>query len=295
MNTKTDPLTSRYIDRARQFPRLSRSQEADLVHRWLETRDRRAAEQLINAHLRDVVFMALRNRYYGVPIGELISEGNLGLLRALDKYDPSHGTRFGTYAAYWIRAFMMTYVLKSWSLVGGASGVMRTKLFFKLRRERARLHNQCGEGPEADRELARRLGLTEERVQTLLRRIDCRDVSLDGPAHADGSPLIDSLAGDVDQEAAVARRQVQDRIGRHLPAVLELLDERERFIVQRRLLADREEALSLAEVGHEFGVSRERARQLEVRAKTKLRESLTERCGSELATYADIETFDAVA
>lgn len=295
MNTQTDPLTSRYIQMTRRLPKLTRDEEAELVRQWIDTGDRNAAERLTNAHLRDVVFMALRNRYYGVPIGELISEGNLGLLHGLDKYDPEHGTRFGTYAAYWIRAYMMTYILKSWSLVGGASGVMRTKIFFKLRRERARMYNLHGEGPDADRELAKQLGLSEERVQTLIGRLDHRDVSLDTPMHANGSPLIDSLIGDLDQEAAMARHEVNERVSRHLSDVIDLLDERERFIVQRRFLADRESALSLAEVGREFGVSRERARQLEVRAKAKLRQTLTERCGSDVVASADFEPLDAVA
>lgn len=278
-----DSATSRYINTVQNIPRLSREEEEELISRWKQHRDRRAADRLLNAHLRDVAFIAVKHRFYGVPMSDLIAEGNLGLMRALEKFDADRGTRFSTYAAYWIRAYVVAYVLKSWSLVRNRSGVLRTKTFFKLRRERVRVENQYGEGPEADRILAERLGVTEEQLAELIGRIDGRDVSLDArPGGALSPPLLDTLAGSFDdQEESVGREQVRARVDGALDELLAQLDDRERFIVESRFLADKGEELSLAEVGRQFGVSRERARQLEVRTKNKLRQGLIERCGLE--------------
>ena len=145
MNQSIDPATARFIETAQAVPPLSREEENTLAAR-ARAGDRRAADRLLEAHLRDVVFVAKKHRYYGIPLGDLIAEGNLGLLRALEKFEPERGVRFSTYAAHWIRSFIMGYVLRSWTLVGGRTGVLSSNLFFRLRRERARLESLYGSG-----------------------------------------------------------------------------------------------------------------------------------------------------
>jgi RNA polymerase sigma-32 factor len=274
-----DPGTSRFIDQARRFPKLDAATELELLEAWRTRRDRGAADRLVSAHLRDVAFQALRYRHYGVPVGDLISEGNMGLMHALNKFEPKHGTRFGTYAAYWIRAYLVTHVLRSWSIVRNRTGVLRTKLFFKLRRERARLQTLHGDGAETHRLLAERMNVSEERLTRMLTRIDVRDVSLDAPAHADSSvSLVDQLPSTEDQETSYAFGQVKEGLARAIHDVLPRLDDRERFIVKARWMADDE--MSLADIGRKLGVSRERARQLECRARKKVQEALTTHHGA---------------
>lgn len=268
-----DPGTTRFIDQARRFPRLDAASEQELITAWRARQDPAAASRLVSAHLRDVAFQALRYRHYGVPVDDLISEGNLGLMHALGKYDPAHGTRFGTYAAYWIRAYLVTHVLRSWSMVRNRTGVLRTKLFFKLRRERARLESLHGQGEETHRLLAERMGVSEARLARMLSRIDSRDVSLDAPAHSDSTVTLgDQLVGSEDQEAAYAFCEMKHGLSVAINDVLPRLDERERFIVKARWMADEE--MSLADIGRQLGVSRERARQLESRARKKVNDVL---------------------
>src|SRR5689334_9567800 len=163
MNQSVDAATARYIENAKAVPPLSREEETALVLR-ARAGDRRAADRLTVAHLRDVVHVAKRHRAYGMPLADLIGEGSLGLLRALEKFDPDRGVRFGTYAAHWIRSFIVGHVLRSWTLVGGQTGVLRSNLFFRLRRERARLECLHGVSPETTQRLAARLDLSEEEL-----------------------------------------------------------------------------------------------------------------------------------
>jgi RNA polymerase sigma-32 factor len=279
--TLADPGTNRYIATANRVPRVTREEEEVLVARWRGSADRRAADKLVASHLRDVVAIALRFRFYGTPVGELIAEGNLGLLKALEKYDTSFGTRFGTYAAYWIRAYVVGHALRSWSMVGNRSGVMRSKLFFKLRRERARLESMHGVGGDVNTLLAERMNVTETKLAVMLNRMDARDVSLDDPIGDDSrTTLGDQLLGGEDQEQSYAQHQLRQRMTEVLEDALRTLDARERFIVEARLMADHEEELSLADIGRQLGVSRERARQLEKRARDKLRGALNRRPGA---------------
>ncbi|HWP07299.1 MAG TPA: sigma-70 family RNA polymerase sigma factor [Polyangiaceae bacterium] len=279
---------SPYLNRVRSYPVLNREEEQVLVASWLEGNDTSARERLLAAHLRYVVAIALRYRRYGVPIEELVSEGNFGLVHALGKFEPSRGTRFVTYAAYWIRAYVLNHVIRSWSLVGVGSGALRSKMFFRLRRERVRIANLVGEGGEADSMLAQAMGLPEATVQAMVRRLDARDVSLDSKPFDDSSAsLADLLAsGDRSQEETLAASERDDQVRTAVQSAMEELDERERYIAEKRLMADHEEELSLAEIGRRLGVSRERARQLEVRTKRKLRrriEELARRSGDPLS------------
>jgi RNA polymerase sigma-32 factor len=278
MSRQTEPELARYIARIHEYPRLSREEEIALVERWTASRDLAARQLLLESHLRYVVAIALRYRRYGVPVSELIAEGNFGVLHALDKFELGRGTRFVTYAAYWIRAYALNHIIRSWSLVGVGSGALRSKMFFKLRRERVRISNLVGDGEQADEMLAERLNLPLAKVTSMVRRLEGRDLSLDTRAHADSSlTLLDSLAATgSSQEEQVSELEVGGHMRDVVRDAIGVLDERERYIVEKRLMADAEDELSLAEIGRQLGVSRERARQLEARAKRKLRSRIAE-------------------
>jgi len=272
--TPVDTALADYISRVRSIPRLGREVEYELA---LAARrgDTHAAHRLVEANLRFVVAVALQYRRYGIPISELIAEGSLGLILAVRKFDPERGTRFVTYAGYWIRAYVLDLVVKSASLVGGGSGALRSKLFFRLRRERARVANQEQDQSRIVEELAERFHVDTERMSRMLRQIDARDVSLDVGTHADSAlTMLDTLQdeGASQEEELLATEQkagLNDRLGLALGS----LDRRERYIVEQRIMG--EDEMSLAELGRRLGVSRERARQIEARAKRKLRKRLT--------------------
>jgi RNA polymerase sigma-32 factor len=255
------------------FSPLSRERELELAKRWQATGDERAADELVKAHLRYVVATASKFRRYGLPLDELVAEGSFGLVHALRKYDAERGTRFVTYAAYWIRAYILNYVLRSWSLVGSGAGALRSKNFFRLRRERAKVANLYHDPSQAEQELAKRMNLPVIQLRRMLERLDARDVSLDAPLYdSHAGTLVDALPSeDQDQETSLFEIRRRELLERTVQAALIELDDRERFIVQSRMMAERGDELSLAEIGRQLGVSRERARQLEVRAKSKLR------------------------
>jgi RNA polymerase sigma-32 factor len=290
MADKLESNESRYIAMVHTLPQLSREDELVLTRHYCATRDEAAKDALIRAHLRYVVAIALRYRRYGLPIGDLIAEGNFGVVHALDKFEPERGTRFVTYAAYWIRAYILNHIIRSWSLVGVGSGALRSKTFFKLRRERVRITNLVGEGQHADELLAKSLNVTPDKLAGMLARLDARDVSLDAHVYDDSqTTLVDTLpAPDGSQEESVAFSEAHAQIKDAVRDAVAKLDKRERYIVEKRLMADREDELSLAEIGRQLGVSRERARQLEARAKKKLRFRI-----SELSRNADFLGADA--
>lgn len=273
-----DPALSQYIRSVHQTRQLSREDELVLTRRYAADRDPKARDEIVRAHLRYVVAIALKYRRYGLPLAELIAEGNLGVLHALEKFEPERGLRFVTYAAYWIRAYVLNYIIRSWSLVGVGSGALRSKMFFKLRRERVRVHNLVGDGPEADEMLAARLNLPADKLSAMMRRIELRDVSLDAKVYDDsGRTLVDTLVSpDRDQEQIVVDKKSKEFATHAVRDAITVLDQRERYIVENRLMADAEAQLSLAEIGRRLGVSRERARQIESRAKKKLKTRLSE-------------------
>lgn len=274
--SEPDTALSEYITRARNVPTLTREEEHELAVTYRDTRDAAAGDRLVRANMRHVVSIALLYRRYGLRTQDLIAEGNVGLVTALNKFDPEKGTRFVTYAAYWIRAYVLNFIIRSWSMVGSGAGPLRSKLFFRLRRERARLNSLVTERDQALSELATRVGIPVEKLEPMLQRLDGRDVSLDQPLSADNEQTrLDSLQSfDEPQDEVAANNERASLLDGRVKAALATLDKRERFIVERRILADEE--LSLAELGRKLGVSRERARQLEARAKTKLRRSLSD-------------------
>lgn len=276
MAYQKDPELDRYIAKVRTIPTLSREDEHVLAVK-ARAGDQRAADQLVEANLRYVVAVALQYRRYGIRLADLIAEGSVGLVTAVKKFDPDRGTRFVTYAGYWIRAFVLEAVVRSTSLVGAGSGPLRSKLFFRLRRERARVANLEQDPRRRIEMMAERFDVSPEKMEQMLRRLEGKDVSLDAKLFDDsGLSLVDTL----EDESALLQDEVVDRSHRQLALESRLgdallaLDERERFIVENRLLRDDEEEMTLAALGRQLGVSRERARQLEARAKQKLRAEL---------------------
>lgn len=268
-----DPTLSAYINRVRAIPRLSREEEHDLAVKAGQG-DTRAAHSLVEANLRYAVAAALQYRRYGIPLWELIEEGNLGIMLAIRKFDPERGVRFVTYAGYWIRAYVLDLVVRSKTMVGAGSGALRSKIFFRLRRERAQI---AAREPDPERRielLAERFGVDVDKARSMLAQVDSRDLSLDASVRPDGSlTILDTLRDTgVDQETDFIENEQQSRIEHELSGALKTLDTRERFIVEQRILADDE--VSLAELGRKLGISRERARQIEARAKRKLRKHL---------------------
>ncbi len=270
-----DPSLDHYIERVRSIPLLEREEEHELALRARDG-DKDAMDHLVEANLRYVVAVALQYRRYGLRVSDLIAEGNVGLVTAVRKFDPDRGTRFVTYAGYWIRAYILEAVVRSASMVGGGSGPLRSKLFFRLRRERARVANLTNDAQERIELMAERFDMEPEKMESLLRRLEAGDVSLDQQVYGDSTlALVDTLEGEVEQQdEALARRARQQALSERLGAALRVLDRRERYIVERRILSDKE--MSLAALGRELGVSRERARQLEARAKAKLKVELSE-------------------
>ncbi len=268
-----DDSLDRYIERVRAIPKLSREDEHELAKK-AQAGCQDAANGLVEANLRYVIAVALQYRRYGVRLGDLVAEGSIGLVTAVSKFDPDRGTRFVTYAGYWIRAFILEAVVRSTSMVGGGSGPLRSKLFFRLRRERAKVANLTTDPDQRNEILAERFNVTPDKMAKMMQRLESRDVSLDGPVFDDSTlSLVDTLEGhEIPQDESYARRSRVKAIQAQLGHALDALDKRERYIVEQRMLMD--QAKSLAALGRELGVSRERARQLEARAKLKLRKRL---------------------
>jgi RNA polymerase sigma-32 factor len=278
-----DKSSQRLIDRAKRAPRLSPDEERECIASWQSVRDRRAAERIIAANLRHVVFTALEFRNYGIPVADLISEGNLGLMKALDRFDAARNVRFATYANYWVRAQIVMGVMDSWSLMSGPRGALDSRMFFRLRRERARLSADANTEPGApsvEQRLAIEFGVTERRMEEMLAQLDSRGLSLDAPTMHQEPRLVDALTSDPEQAESLERREQATQLERILGRVRGELDPRETFILDHRLMADPEEKLSLGQIGEHFGVSRERVRQIEVRARKKLeKQALLEELG----------------
>jgi RNA polymerase sigma-32 factor len=222
-----------------------------------------------------VTTLAAKYRHYGLPLCELVAEGNSGLVRALEKFDPSRGVRYATYAAYWVRASMLGYVLRSRSIVCAKGGVMRSRLFFKFRRERARLSATLGEGEAMQRALAERLGVSLARVRCMAAQVDTQDVSLDATPPDSSTRWADQLSSSSDPESQLLAARFEGGVTAAVALALRALDARERYIVESRLMAESESALSLAQIGRRLGISGERARQLELVAIRKLRGALS--------------------
>lgn len=267
---------SRYLADIRKYPMLEPNQEYMLAKRFLEHDDRGAAEQLVTSHLRLVAKIAMGYRGYGLPVGEVMSEGNVGLMQAVKKFDPERGFRLATYAMWWIKASIQEYVLRSWSLVKMGTTANQKRLFFNLRKMKSQI--QALEDGDLNHEqvekIATKLGVSVEEVHSMNRRLS-GDASLNSPLKADDGTgewqdwLVDESES---QESIVANQQELDQRRILLKSAMETLNEREQRIFQARRLS--EDPITLEDLSGEFGVSRERVRQIEVRAFEKVQKSM---------------------
>jgi len=277
--TSTATSLEMYLSEINRFPLLTVEQEQSLARHFLAERDTRAAHRLVTANLRFVVKVAYEYRSYGFRMTDLVQEGNIGLMKAVQKFDPDKGIRLISYAVWWIRAYIQNYILKSWSLVKLGTTQAQRKLFFSLARTRRELdrtsleHGADSDGRDANK-IAKKLRVKPAEVREMELRMEGRDLSLDAPMGDDGGyshvdfVVSDDAGQDEDLSGAQERRIVAGKIG----AALARLDQRERFIIEQRVMSDR--PMTLKELGEHFGFSRERARQLEIRAKEKLKEEL---------------------
>ena len=272
-----DSGLTRYLEEIRRFPMLEPQQEYMLAKRYQEHDDRDAAQQLVTSHLRLVAKIAMGYRGYGLPIGEVISEGNVGLMQAVKRFDPERGFRLATYAMWWIKASIQEYILRSWSLVKMGTTANQKRLFFNLRRLKGQIQ-ALDEGdlkPEQVKEIATRLNVSEGEVESMNRRLS-GDASLNAPIRAtegESGEWQDWLADESEtQEQRLVEQDELDQRRTMLKDALTVLDDRERRIFEARRLA--EEPLTLEALSTEFDVSRERVRQLEVRAFEKVQKAM---------------------
>ncbi|WPE21137.1 RNA polymerase sigma factor RpoH [Shinella zoogloeoides] len=268
---------NRYLDEIRKFPMLEPQQEYMLAKRYQEHGDRNAAHQLVTSHLRLVAKIAMGYRGYGLPIGEVVSEGNVGLMQAVKKFDPERGFRLATYAMWWIKASIQEYILRSWSLVKMGTTANQKRLFFNLRRMKGKIQ-AIDDGdlrPDQVKEIATKLKVSEDEVVSMNRRLS-GDASLNAPIKAsegDSGQWQDWLVDDHDsqEQTLIEQDELETRRGM-LARAMSVLNDRERRIFEARRLA--EDPVTLEELSSEFDISRERVRQIEVRAFEKVQEAV---------------------
>jgi len=274
---------STYLSEISKYPLLTVQQEQALARRFRDG-DYQAGHQLVTANLRFAVKVSYEYRSYGIRVSDLIQEANIGLMKAVQKFDPDKGIRLISYAVWWIRAYIQNYILKSWSLVKLGTTQAQRKLFFALARTRRELEKLGGEGNIVDaEEIAQKLNVKASDVREMEQRMGGRDLSLDAPIGEDGdSTHLDFVESEgASQIDEVADRQEADQTRARVRQAMLRLDPRERFIIEQRIMGDTE--MTLSELGEHFGFSRERARQLEIRAKDKLKAALTELMAAETA------------
>ncbi len=267
---------ARYLQEIRKFPMLEQEEEYMLAKRWREHDDIEAAHKLVTSHLRLVAKIAMGYRGYGLPVGELISEGNLGMMQAVKRFDPERGFRLATYAMWWIRAAIQEYILHSWSLVKMGTTAAQKKLFFNLRKIKGQMQ-AIDEGdmpPETVTEIARRLSVTEGDVVSMNRRLSAPDHSLNAPLRDDSDgEWQDWLVDDSEsQEHMLAEKEELNNRRQLLTDAMKSLNERERHILTERRLKDG--PTTLEQLSQVYGISRERVRQIEVRAFEKLQKAM---------------------
>ena len=275
-NLTAEGNLARYLDEIQKFPMLQANEEYMLAKRWVDHEDTKAAHQLVTSHLRLVAKIAMGYRGYGLPVAELISEGNIGMMQAVKRFDPERGFRLATYAMWWIRASIQEYILHSWSLVKMGTTAAQKKLFFNLRKLKGQM-KAIDEGdlsPENVKEIAIRLDVPEHEVANMNARLAGPDHSLNTPKTADSDgEWQDWLVDDSqNQEQIYADREELEKRSKLLASAMEKLDPREQYIIRKRRLSDN--TATLEELGSEFGISRERVRQVEVKAFEKLQKSI---------------------
>ena len=276
INVAPEGNLTRYLQEIRKFPMLTAEEELELSRRWRDKQDMEAAHKLVTSHLRLVAKIAMGYRGYGLPVGELISEGNVGMMQAVKRFDPDRGFRLATYAMWWIRAAIQEYILHSWSLVKMGTTAAQKKLFFNLRRLKGQMQAiEDGDlQPEQVAKIAHALDVPEQDVISMNRRLTAPDHSLNAPVRSDSEGewqdwLVDETES---QETAIAEREEMSGRKALLNGALKSLNERERHILIERRLKDN--PTTLEELSQQYGISRERVRQIEVRAFEKLQKAM---------------------
>src|SRR5450631_3138190 len=284
-----EPGLTHYLEEIRRFPILERQEEYMLAKRWREHGDRDAAHKLVTSHLRLVTKIARNYRGYGLPISEAISDGNVGLMQAVERFEPEKGFRFATYAVWWIKGAIQEYILRSWSLVKMGTTANQKRVFFNLRKAQSKISvlNDGDMRLDQVKIIARRIGVTETDVIYMNRRLG-GDASLNAAIRNDGDSggqdrLVDETP---DQETTLAASEEFDNRRKTLSSALTVLNKRERRIFEMRRLA--EEQITLVELAEEFGVSRERVRQIEVGAFAKVQNAVKQRVAA-MATPAPLQ------
>ncbi len=270
---ETQRANLRFIKKSMNRPLLSRDDELDLATRWRDAGDEHALHELIHAYTRLVIASAARFRHYGLPMGDLVQEGNVGLMQAAARFEPERGVRFSTYATWWIKSAIQDFILRNWSIVRTGTTTGQKSLFFNLRRLRSRIEEQTGQplGQEGRRKIATELNVALSDVESMEQRLSSADQSLNTPIGDEyGAEPMNLLVdtGPSPEQVVIGTKDAQAR-SRWLAAALGELTERERTIIRQRRLA--ENGATLEELGRELGVSKERVRQLECRALTKLK------------------------
>ncbi|HVJ53569.1 MAG TPA: RNA polymerase factor sigma-32 [Aliidongia sp.] len=283
-NAQAQRANLAFIKASMQIPLLERDHEFDLARRWRDESDVAALHELVRAYTRLVISTAGRFRNYGLPVGDLVQEGNLGLMQAAARFEPARDVRFSTYATWWIRSAMQDYVLRNWSIVRTGTTAAQKSLFFNLRRLRARIEDSTG-GPLTDAgraEIAETLNVPLSEVEGMEQRISASDQSLNAPIGDEGEEAWQDLLPDQRPSPELAVMSLRDGMARSnwLAEALDELPARERTIISERRLRD--DGATLEQLGRTFGISKERVRQLEHRAIGKLRESMLRRVQSDL-------------
>ena len=277
-DTGTQKANLNYIQSAMDAPMLEKEHEFDLARRWRDNQDEKALHELVEAYARLVIAMASKFRNYGLPMGDLIQEGNMGLMQAANRFDPERDVRFSTYATWWIRAAMQDYILRNWSIVRTGTTAAQKSLFFNLRRLRAKIESKKereGLSPDDKTKIAKKLKVKVKDVDAMEGRLSGIDQSLNATIGEDGSDDWQSLLSDDGpnpEDVVIGMKDAQTR-SQWLNDALGDLSDRERMIIRERHLGD--EVVTLEELGKELGVSKERVRQLEARAMDKLKSSLS--------------------
>ncbi len=271
-----DGSLSRYLQEIRKFPMLEKNEEYMLAKRWVEHEDSEAAHKMVTSHLRLVAKIAMGYRGYGLPVAELIAEGNVGMMQAVKRFDPERGFRLATYAMWWIRAAIQEYILRSWSLVKIGTTAAQKKLFFNLRRIKGniRAFEEGDLNPDNVKHIAKQLSVPEHEVVNMNRRMSAPDHSLNAPMQVDGDgEWMDWLVDDsIDQETLIADHEELDYRQNLLKGAMAMLNEREQHIISERRLKDAPSTLE--DLSKIYNISRERVRQIEVRAFEKLQKAM---------------------
>jgi len=268
---------SKYLSQIKKFPMLSSEEENMLARRWKNRGDLKAAQKLVTSHLRLVAKIAMGYRGYGLPVSELVSEGNIGLMQAVKKFDPNKGFRLATYAMWWIKASIQEYVLRSWSLVKMGTTTAQKKLFFNLKKIKNQLsiHETGDLSPQHVNTISKQLNVKEEEVISMNRRLHGKEKSLNAPItnDNDNTEWLDWIVDDkIDQELKVSQKQEFDNRKKLMKDSMNILNQREKEILTSRRLID--ESLTLEDLSKKYKISRERVRQIETKAFEKLQKAM---------------------